>query len=77
VKLNVEGFDGFESGSKSMEDGDSAIEPEYYVQQKGMIQTMMSGYVDRIVSNFTITTSNILNCLYSDTLHALSMSRLS
>ena len=51
MKLNVEGFDGFESGSKSMEDGDSAIEPEYYVQQKGMIQTMMSGYVDRIVSN--------------------------
>jgi hypothetical protein len=43
VKLNVEGFDGFESGSKSMEDGDSVIEPEYYIQQKGMVQTMMSG----------------------------------
>jgi hypothetical protein len=52
--LNVEGFDGFESGSESEEEGEeqtSEVELKYYAQQKGMVQRMMSNYVDKIVSN--------------------------
>jgi hypothetical protein len=54
VKLNVEGFDGFESGSESEEEGEeqtSEVELKYYAQQKGMVQRVMSNYVDQIVSN--------------------------
>ena len=54
VKLNVEGFDGFESGSESEEEGEeqtSEAELKYYAQQNGMVQRVMSNYVDQIVSN--------------------------
>ena len=54
MKLNVEGFDGFESGSESEEEGEeqtSEVELKYYAQQKGMVQRVMSNYVDQIVSN--------------------------
>ena len=52
--MNVEGFDGFESGSESEEEGEeqtSEVELKYYAQQKGMVQRVMSNYVDQIVSN--------------------------
>lgn len=52
--MNVEGFDGFESGSESEEEGEeqtSEVELKYYAQQKGMVQSVMSNYVDQIVSN--------------------------
>jgi hypothetical protein len=54
VKLNVEGFYGFESGSESEEEGEektSEVELKYYAQQKDMVQRVMSNYVDQIVSN--------------------------
>jgi hypothetical protein len=54
VKLNVEGFDGFESGSESEEEGEeqtSEVELKYDAQQQGMVQRVMSNYVDQIVSN--------------------------
>jgi hypothetical protein len=54
LKLNNEGFDGFESGSESEEEGEkqrSEVELKYYAQQKGMVQSVMSNYVDQIVSN--------------------------
>ena len=53
VKLNVEGFNGFESESEEEEDEEqtSEIEPKYDAQQKGMVQRVMSNYVYRIVSN--------------------------
>ena len=52
MKLNVEGFYGF--GSESEEEGEeqrSEVELKYYAQQKGMVQRVMSNYVDQIVSN--------------------------
>ena len=54
VKLNVEGFYGFESGNESEEEGEeqrSEAELRYYAQQKDMVQRVMSNYVDKIVSN--------------------------
>ena len=54
VKLNVEGFYGFESGNESEEEGEeqrSEAELRYYAQQKDMVQRVMSNYVDQIVSN--------------------------
>ena len=52
VKLNVEGFYGFESESEEEgEEQRSEVELRYYAQQKDMVQRVMSNYVDQIVSN--------------------------
>ncbi|VDI25474.1 nuclear pore complex protein Nup188 [Mytilus galloprovincialis] len=54
VKLNVEGFEGFESDSESETDSEeqvSEVELRYYTQQKGMVKRVLSEYVDGIVGN--------------------------